>query len=60
MTLAAPIFFDGFGNVQMVLQCPGLTDKVIREEMAIAAELQHSADRLNAIFGGSAEAASTR
>ena len=58
MTLAAPIF-DGFGNVQMVLQCPGLTDKVIREETAIAAELQHSADRLNAIFGGSAEAAST-
>ena len=57
MTLAAPIF-DGFGNVQMVLQCPGLIDKVIREEPAIAVELQRSAERLNTIFGGSADAAS--
>lgn len=57
MTLAVPIF-DGFGNVQMVLQCPGLIDKVIREEPAIAVELQRSAERLNTIFGGSADAAS--
>ena len=53
MTLAAPIF-DGFGNVQMVLQCPGLIDRVIENEATIAAELRRSAERLNAILGGSA------
>jgi len=57
MTLAAPIF-DGFGNVQMVLQCPGLFDRVVREEPAIAIELQRSAERLNMIFGGAAETTS--
>jgi DNA-binding IclR family transcriptional regulator len=56
MTLAAPIF-DGFGNVQMVLQCPGLIDRVIKNEATIAAELRRSAERLNAILGGSPEAA---
>ena len=56
MTLAAPIF-DGFGNVQMVLQCPGLIDRVIKNEATIAAELRRSAERLNAILGGSPEVA---
>lgn len=56
MTLAAPIF-DSTGNVQMVLQCPGLIDRVIRDENKIAGELQRSAERLNAIFGGDSEPA---
>jgi hypothetical protein len=48
-----PSIFDGFGNVQMVLQCPGLIDRVIKNEATIAAELRRSAERLNAILGGS-------
>lgn len=52
-----PSIFDGFGNVQMVLQCPGLIDRVIKNEATIAAELRRSAERLNAILGGSPEVA---
>jgi DNA-binding IclR family transcriptional regulator len=50
MTLAAPIF-DSFGEVHMVLQCPGLIDKVILNEAKIAAALLRTAERLNAVFG---------
>lgn len=53
MTLAAPIF-DSFGNVQMVLQCPGLIDKVTDNERMIAGELLRSISRLNAVFGARA------
>jgi DNA-binding IclR family transcriptional regulator len=52
MTLAAPIF-DAFGNVQMILQCPGLATRVIAEETAIARKLLESAARLNGILGNS-------
>ena len=38
MTLAAPIF-DAFGNVQMILQCPGLATRVVAEERDIATKL---------------------
>jgi DNA-binding IclR family transcriptional regulator len=54
MTLAVPIF-DSFGDVHMVLQCPGLVDKVILNEARIAAELLRTAERLNAIFGVASE-----
>jgi DNA-binding IclR family transcriptional regulator len=50
MTLAAPIF-DAFGNVQMILQCPGLATRVIVEESNIAAKLLAAAARLNAMLG---------
>lgn len=49
-TLAAPIF-DAFGNVQMILQCPGLSLRMLTEETAIAAKLRAVADRLNAMLG---------
>jgi DNA-binding IclR family transcriptional regulator len=49
MTLAASIL-DSLGNVQMALQCPGLIDKVIRDQSKIATELQRAAERLNALF----------
>jgi DNA-binding IclR family transcriptional regulator len=58
MTLAAPIF-DSRGNVQMVLQCPGLIERVIKDQDKIATELQRSAQRLNAIFGAPPRAAAT-
>ena len=50
MTLAVPIF-DTFGDVQMVLQCPGLIDKVARDEAKLAVEILRAGERLNAIFG---------
>lgn len=50
MTLAAPVF-DSRGHVQMVLQCPGLIDRVLRDQDKIATELQRTVQRLNAIFG---------
>ena len=50
MTVAAPIF-DTFGDVQMVLQCPGLTERMVREERKIATELLRTTERLNAVFG---------
>jgi len=56
MTLAVPIF-DTFGDVHMVLQCPGLVDKVILNEAEIAVELLRTAERLNAIFGVSTDPA---
>lgn len=54
MTLAVPIF-DTLGDVQMVLQCPGLVDKVARDEAKLAAEILRAAERLNAIFGVSSD-----
>lgn len=54
MTLAVPIF-DTFGEVQMVLQCPGLVDKVARDEAKLAAEILRAAERLNTIFGVSSD-----
>jgi hypothetical protein len=39
------------------LQCPGLIDRIIKNEAAIAAELRRIAERLNAILGGSPEVA---
>jgi len=56
MTLAVPIF-DSLGEVQMVLQCPGLIDKVKLDEGRIAAGLVKAAERLNAIFGASPDSA---
>jgi len=50
MTLAAPIF-DAFGNVQMILQCPGLVTRVLVEEHAIASKLLAACGRLNAMLG---------
>jgi len=54
MTLAVPIF-DTFGDVQMVLQTPGMVDIVSRNEGKIAAELLRAGGRLNGAFGVSAE-----
>ena len=51
MTLAVPIF-DSLGEVQMVLQCPGLIDKVRRNQAKIAVELVRTAERLSLIHGG--------
>ena len=51
MTLAVPIF-DNLGEVQMVLQCPGLIDKVRRNQAKIAVELVRTAERLSLIHGG--------
>lgn len=50
MTLAAPIF-DAFGNVQMILQCPGVESRVLAEEVAIGAALLATTGRINAILG---------
>lgn len=49
MSLAAPIF-GVFGEVQMVLQCPGLVETVAKNEARIAAELLRSTERLNGFF----------
>ena len=54
MTLAVPIF-DTFGEVQMVLQCPGLIDKVARDEVKLATEILRAGGQLNAIFGVSCD-----
>ncbi|HZT48320.1 MAG TPA: IclR family transcriptional regulator [Hyphomicrobiaceae bacterium] len=54
MTLAVPIF-DTFGDVQMVLQSPGLIDKVTRDEAKLAAEILRTGERLNAVFGVSSD-----
>lgn len=54
MTLAVPIF-DTFGDVQMVLQCPGLIDEVAKNEAKLAVEILRAAERLNAIFGVSSD-----
>jgi DNA-binding IclR family transcriptional regulator len=56
MTLAVPIF-DTLGEVQMVLQCPGLIDKVKLNEAKIAAELVRTAQRLNTILGACSDTA---
>jgi DNA-binding IclR family transcriptional regulator len=56
MTLAVPIF-DSLGEVQMVLQCPGLIDKVRRNQAKIAVELVRAAERLSLIHGGARPAA---
>ena len=56
MTLAVPIF-DSLGEVQMVLQCPGLIDKVRRNQAKIAVELVRTAERLSLIHGGTRPAA---
>jgi DNA-binding IclR family transcriptional regulator len=50
MTLAVPIF-DTWGDVQMVLQCPGMLEKVERDHDKLAAEILRAGERLNAIFG---------
>jgi DNA-binding IclR family transcriptional regulator len=50
MTLAAPVF-DAFGNVQMILQCPGLEAHVRAHESEIASELLAATARLNALLG---------
>ena len=52
MTLAAPIF-DAFGNVQMILQCPGVEARMLVEQKKIAAALLASTGRINAILGNS-------
>jgi DNA-binding IclR family transcriptional regulator len=54
MTLAAPIF-DAFGNVQMILQCPGLAARVVAEERDIATKLLATTARLNALLGNPSE-----
>jgi DNA-binding IclR family transcriptional regulator len=54
MTLAVPIF-DTFGDVQMVLQSPGLIDKVTRDEAKLVVEILRSGERLNAVFGVSSD-----
>ena len=51
MTLAVPIF-GSLGEVQMVLQCPGLIDKVRRNQAKMAAKLMRTAERLSLIHGG--------
>ena len=56
MTLAVPIF-DTFGDVQMVLQSPGLIDVVSRDETKIAVEILKTGERLNAVFGVSSDPA---
>ena len=50
MSLAVPIF-DPFGNVQMILQSPGLAAQVAVDEAKIAAELLAAAARINAVLG---------
>ncbi len=59
MTLAAPIF-DAFGNVQMVLQSPGLTERVSVDEAKIATKLLATAGRLNAVLGNPPNEATKR
>jgi DNA-binding IclR family transcriptional regulator len=54
MTLAVPIF-DTFGDVQMVLQTPGMFDRVSRDEAKIAAEILRTGERLNGVFGVSSD-----
>ena len=54
MTLAVPIF-DTFGDVQMVLQSPGLIDRVSSDETKIAAEILRTGERLNGVFGVSSD-----
>jgi len=54
MTLAVPIF-DTFGEVQMVLQTPGMADRVSRDEAKIAAEILRTGERLNSVFGVSSD-----
>ena len=54
MTLAVPIF-DTFGDVQMVLQSPGMVDRVARDEAKIAAEILRTGERLNGVFGVSSD-----
>ena len=54
MTLAVPIF-DTFGDVQMVLQTPGMVDRVARDEAKIAAEILRTGERLNGVFGVSSD-----
>ena len=56
MTLAVPIF-DTFGDVQMVLQCPGLIDKVIQDRGQDSRRDSAHGERLNAIFGVSSDPA---
>src|SRR5262249_3234324 len=51
MTLAVPIF-DSLGEVQMVLQCPGLIEQVRRSQAKIAVELVRTAERLSLVNGG--------
>lgn len=51
MSLAAPIY-SGFGKVQMILQCPGLTAAVSLREGEIADALLRTADRINVMFRG--------
>ncbi len=50
MSLAVPIF-DPFGNVQMILQSPGLAAQVAADEAKIAVELLAAAARINAVLG---------
>jgi DNA-binding IclR family transcriptional regulator len=54
MTLAVPIF-DTLGDVQMVLQSPGLVDSVARNETRLAVEILRTGERLNAVFGVSSD-----
>ena len=54
MTLAVPIF-DTFGDVQMVLQTPGMVERVARDEAKIAAEILRTGERLNGVFGVSSD-----
>lgn len=54
MTLAVPIF-DTLGDVQMVLQSPGLVDSVARNETKLAVEILRTGERLNAVFGVSSD-----
>jgi len=56
MTLAVPIF-DTFGDVQMVLQSPGLIGNVVRNEARLAVEVLCAGERLNAVFGVSSDPA---
>jgi DNA-binding IclR family transcriptional regulator len=54
MTLAVPIF-DTLGDVQMVLQSPGMVDSVARNETRLAVEILRTGERLNAVFGVSSD-----
>jgi DNA-binding IclR family transcriptional regulator len=51
MSFAVPIY-NAFGEVQMILQCPGLKAALEANEAHISAALLQTADRINAIFRG--------
>ncbi|MFW6028165.1 MAG: IclR family transcriptional regulator [bacterium] len=51
MSLAAPIY-STFGEVQMILQCPGLAAVVGPREQEISSALLRTAERINVMYRG--------